>query len=82
MVVDEYGEVTGLVTLEDLIEQIVGQFNPDEFEEDYEIIDDSSVLAEGSTIRSLCGSRIDRMSNKKPSNICEINIQDLLKPKS
>ena len=27
LVVDEYGEVTGLITLEDLIEQIIGQFN-------------------------------------------------------
>ena len=59
MVVDEYGEVTGLVTLEDLIEQIVGQFNPDEFEEDYEIIDDSSVLAEGSTIIRELNKRLE-----------------------
>ena len=59
LVVDEYGEVTGLVTLEDLIEQIVGQFNPDEFEEDYEIIDDSSVLAEGSTIIRELNKRLE-----------------------
>ena len=50
MVVDEYGEVTGLITLEDLIEQIVGQFNSDELEEDFEILEDNSVLAEGITI--------------------------------
>tara|TARA_X000000950_G_scaffold274785_1_gene360307 strand:- start:2202 stop:3425 length:1224 start_codon:yes stop_codon:yes gene_type:complete len=59
LVVDEYGEVTGLVTLEDLIEQIVGQFNPDELEEDYEIIDDSSVLAEGSTIIRELNKRLE-----------------------
>jgi Mg2+/Co2+ transporter CorB len=59
LVVDEYGEVTGLVTLEDLIEQIVGQFNPDEFEEGYEIIDDSSVLAEGSTIIRELNKRLE-----------------------
>ena len=59
LVVDEYGEVTGLVTLEDLIEQIVGQFNSDEFEEDYEIIDDSSVLAEGSTIIRELNKRLE-----------------------
>ena len=50
LVVDEYGEVTGLITLEDLIEQIVGQFNSDELEEDFEILEDNSVLAEGITI--------------------------------
>ena len=59
LVVDEYGEVTGLITLEDLIEQIVGQFNSDEFEEDYEIIDDSSVLAEGSTIIRELNKRLE-----------------------
>ena len=59
LVVDEYGEVTGLATLEDLIEQIVGQFNSDEFEEDYEIIDDSSVLAEGSTIIRELNKRLE-----------------------
>tara|TARA_Y100000992_G_C21236525_1_gene478408 strand:- start:90 stop:1310 length:1221 start_codon:yes stop_codon:yes gene_type:complete len=50
LVVDEYGEVTGLITLEDLIELIVGQFNTVESEEDYEIVDEFTVLADGSTI--------------------------------
>ena len=50
LVVDEYGEMTGLITLEDLIELIVGQFNTVESEEDYEIIDEFTVIAEGSTI--------------------------------
>ena len=50
LVVDEYGEMTGLITLEDLIELIVGQFNRVESEEDYEIVDEFTVIAEGSTI--------------------------------
>jgi len=50
LVVDEYGEVTGLITLEDLIELIVGQFNDEEPEEEYEIIDELTVVADGSTI--------------------------------
>mgnify|MGYP001201388061 FL=1 len=50
LVVDEYGEVTGLITLEDLIELIVGQFNDEELEEDYEVIDEFTVIADGSTI--------------------------------
>ena len=50
LVVDEYGEVTGLITLEDLIELIVGQFNDEELEEEYEIIDEYTVVADGSTI--------------------------------
>lgn len=50
LVVDEYGEVTGLITLEDLIELIVGQFNSEESEEEYEIVDENSIIADGSTI--------------------------------
>ena len=50
LVVDEYGEVTGLITLEDLIELIVGEFNDEEPEEEYEIIDEYTVVADGSTI--------------------------------
>tara|TARA_B100000513_G_scaffold193396_1_gene120733 strand:+ start:48 stop:1268 length:1221 start_codon:yes stop_codon:yes gene_type:complete len=50
LVVDEYGEMTGLITLEDLIELIVGQLNTVESKEDYEIVDEFTVIAEGSTI--------------------------------
>jgi Mg2+/Co2+ transporter CorB len=59
LVVDEYGEVTGLITLEDLIEQIVGQLNVEELEEDYEIVDENSVLADGSTIIRELNKRMD-----------------------
>ena len=50
LVVDEYGEKTGLITLEDLIEQIVGRLN--EEDDDLAILtnEDGSVLAEGSVI--------------------------------
>ncbi len=59
LVVDEYGEVTGLITLEDLIEQIVGQLNVEELEDDYEIVDENSVLADGSTIIRELNKRMD-----------------------
>ncbi len=59
MVVDEYGEVTGLVTLEDLIEQIVGQFNGEEEEDDYEVLDSNTVLADGSTIIRELNKKLD-----------------------
>ncbi len=38
MVVDEYGEVQGLVTLEDILEEIVGDFNSNDEDQDHEII--------------------------------------------
>ena len=56
LVVDEYGALMGLVTLEDIIEEIVGEID-DEFDEQstiFEVLDDGAVLVEGSTpIRDL-----------------------------
>ena len=54
LVVDEYGDITGLVTLEDLIEQVLGRFDPDEDEIGISINEDNSVTVDGSvTIREL-----------------------------
>ena len=50
MVVDEYGNFIGLVTLEDLIEQIIGRLNQDEEELGILLNEDLSITADGQLV--------------------------------
>jgi magnesium and cobalt exporter, CNNM family len=45
MVVDEYGSILGLVTLEDILEQMVGEIH-----DEFDVVERPLVLADGSTI--------------------------------
>ena len=54
ILLDEYGGVVGLVTLEDLLEEIIGEIEDetDESEEEYQKIDEHSYLVQGKMLIS------------------------------
>ncbi len=74
LVVDEYGGTSGLITLEDIIEEIIGDIN-DEFDEvglNFQKIDDNTFVFEGKTsLHDFCKA-MD----------CEVNLFDEVKGES
>jgi len=47
IVIDEFGTTEGLITMEDMIEEIVGEILEDEEEEPIEFVDDETILVNG-----------------------------------
>ncbi|NQV87137.1 MAG: CBS domain-containing protein, partial [Woeseiaceae bacterium] len=56
MVVDEYGDIQGIVTLEDILEEIVGEFTTDPSDDENDVvkdIDGAFLVDAGANIRDL-----------------------------
>lgn len=79
LVVDEYGDVQGLVTLEDILEEIVGEFTTDPgYNKDIHQQDDGSYLIDGSaTIREINRTLKWKLDTKGPKTLNGLILETL-----
>ncbi len=80
LVVDEYGDIQGLVTLEDILEEIVGEFTTDfaAISKDIQIEKNGSIIIDGSTtIREINRSLNWEMPTDGPKTLNGIILEHL-----
>ncbi|PLX20013.1 MAG: hypothetical protein C0601_00370 [Candidatus Muiribacterium halophilum] len=73
MVIDEYGQVSGLISLEDIIEEIVGEIN-DEFDE----VEESSVVSQDGELIIDSSIPVEELNERYELNIPEGEEYDTL----
>ncbi len=79
LVVDEYGALRGLITLEDILEEIVGQISDehDVIEQQVKELNDNSIIVEGNmTIRDLNRHRDWNIPDEEANTVAGLVIHE------
>ncbi len=80
LVVDEYGDIQGIVTLEDILEEIVGKFTTDPADDEVDVIDEGSdtfLVDAAANIRELNRSQDWDLPTDGPKTINGLIIEKL-----